>query len=269
MRFTLGSFLKLAFRNRAAAVVALLQLLTVVCSAQVSQQPGVQDEIKDNIAKIDRGQIDEAKKALPDLIAKYQNTPGILYLQGRIASDGIEAIKFYQSVVDNYHKSEWADDALYRIYQYYYAIGLYRTADLKLQQLRRDYPNSPLVSGKKPPPVPTTEEPTIEVSKRDATITDTQTTVAAAPANTTAPTPVSTTVYTLQVGAFSTVANAEKQKNFFDDQGYAAEITNKVRGGRSLYLVWVGSFRTGDEAMKFREEVRLKFKISGIVLEKY
>ena len=75
--------------------------------------------------------------------------------------------------------------------------------------------------------------------------------------------------YTLQVGAYSTVANAEKQRGFFENLGVNVEITNKVRGGRSLYLVWAGSFKSADEAKEFGKEIRKKHKIDSIVVEKY
>jgi cell division protein FtsN len=75
--------------------------------------------------------------------------------------------------------------------------------------------------------------------------------------------------YTLQTGAFSTMANAEKQKNFFDDLGYTVDITNKIRGGRSLYLVWVGSYRTAEEARAAGREMKAKTKIDAISVERY
>jgi cell division protein FtsN len=74
--------------------------------------------------------------------------------------------------------------------------------------------------------------------------------------------------YTLQVGAFSTSENAQKQKLFFEDLGYTAEITNRVRGGRSLYLVWVGSYSSTDEARKTLREIQSKYNISPIVVER-
>ena len=220
-------------------------------------------ELQSYIDKLENGQTEEVKKALPELVAKYQNDPAVLYLQGRLATDGIEAVKFYQSIVDNFPKSEWADDALYRIHQYYYALGLYRTADLKLQQLKKDYPNSSYVTGKPTVKLPEKDEAVVHLPPKE-TIPEVDT---AQPADT-APTPPRKP-YTLQVGAFSTAANAEKQKSFFEDLGYTVEITNKVRGGRSLYLVWVENFRTTDEARTFGKEVKVKYKIDSIVVERY
>jgi hypothetical protein len=48
-----------------------------------------------------------------------------------------------------------------------------------------------------------------------------------------------------------------------------AEITNKIRGGRSLHLVWVGSYTNADEAKQAGREIKSKYKIDSIVVEKY
>src|SRR6185503_15472783 len=100
-----------------------------------SQTPG-DEPIRELVSRLDRGETEAVKLKLPEFVSKYQNHPGILYLQARVATDGIEAAKLYQSVLDNYPASEWADDALYNLYQYYYSMGLYKTAELKMQQLR-------------------------------------------------------------------------------------------------------------------------------------
>jgi cell division septation protein DedD len=226
-----------------------------------AQQPN--DEVKSCIGKLEKGQTEEVKRALPELIIKHQNNPGVIYLQGRLASDGIEAVKFYQSIVDNFPKSEWADAALYRIYQYYYALGLYRTAESKFQQLRKNYPNSIYSTEKSSAKLPQEEE-LANILPKEKAILDIPDT--SKPKPTTA---LTADAYTLQVGAFSALKNAEKQKDFFEDRGYTAGITNKVRSGRSLYLVWVGSFKTPEEAMRFGKEVKAKYKIDSIVVERY
>ncbi len=258
--------------------LTLFALLPIVASLYPQTSSQTPDELATAIMRVNRGEASDVRALLPDLIAKYQNTPGLLYLEGRLSTDGIEGVKFYQSVVDNFPKCEWADDALYRIYQYYYAIGLYRTADLKLQQLRRDYPNSPRVQGTAAAEIPKTEEPVITLAKKDTVAIDTTAAAVetAPPPDTVVPAiapaivaPEASRGYVLQVGAFSTVANAEKQKAFFEDRGFQAQITNKVRSGRSLHLVWLGNFKNSDEAMKFSREIKSKFKITGIVVERY
>ncbi len=259
--------------NRFIRIAGMTFLLVGIAQAQ----PGA-DEMRALVGKIDHGQSEEVRKELPDLIAKYQNSAGVLYLQGRVATDGIEAVKFYQGVLDNYPKSEWADDALFRIYQYYQALGRYRTAEERARQLRKDYPSSPYIAElvvlpKQDSPVtlaPADSLPvdTLRVPPAEPPVKPRPASPAAGNSPPPAPTQ-STGKYTLQTGAFSSVANAEKQKGFFKESGYGVEITNKIRGGRSLYLVWVGSFRDAQEARALGKEIRAKYRIDPIVVERY
>jgi len=219
-------------------------------------------EVRSAIEKVDKGEGEEVKKILTELVSKYQNTSGMIYLQGRLASDGIEAVKFYQGVVDNFPKSEWADDALYRIYQYYYSLGLYRTADLKMQQLKRDYPSSSYVTGNPDVKLPIKEETPVNLPIKEIITIDTLQSIQSA---------LSSNIgkYTLQAGAFSTLANAEKQKSFFEGLSYSVEITNKIRTGHTMYLVWVGSYKTVEEARAIGKEIKSKYKIETMIIEKY
>lgn len=217
------------------------------------------------IEMLEQGQVEEVRKVLPELSSKHPNDPGVLYLQGRLASDGIESVKSYQSIVDNFPKSEWADDALFRIYQYYYSLGLYKTAELKMMQLKRDYPTSFHVTGKQPDKLPEQEEQAVHLPTKE---------IEAPPETTSRVVPApradqSVEPYVLQTGAFSTATNAEKQKNFFEEKGFSVEMTNKVRGGKSLFLVWVGSYRTAEQAKSIARQVKLKYRIDSIVVERY
>jgi len=194
---------------------------------------------------IKNGQTDEVKAELPSLLTKYQNHPGVLYLQGVLTADGSEAVKIFQSVVDNFPKSEWADDALYRTYQYYYSIGLYKTAAQKYEQLKQAYPSSAYLVHGKP-----------HGADQEAEAVEKPISAGASESGT----------YAVQVGAFSTAENASKQKRFFHSVGYPVEILNKVKRGKSYYLVWIGSFKSYDEARKFRNEMKGRYKIEPIVV---
>ena len=194
---------------------------------------------------IRNGQTDEVKAELPSLLTKYQNHPGVLYLQAILTSDGSEAVRIFQSVVDNFPKSDWADDALYKAYQYYYSIGLYKTATQKYDQLKRAYPSSPYLVQGELGTVTRGEEAVEKLGSVDDADSGS---------------------FAVQVGAFSTTENANKQKRFFDNAGYPVEILNKVKRGRSFYLVWIGNFKSYDEARKFGNEIKGRYKIDAIVV---
>ncbi len=286
---------RIAARGARAAIAGLLLFLAAPSPAQTPDD----GPIRELISRLDRGETEAVRQALPEAVTKYQNHPGILYLQARVATDGIEAAKQYQSVIDNFPSSEWADDALYNLYQYYYAMGLYKTAELRMQQLRKEYPGSEHLTGKSPTPpdaAPSGGNPSTAGDSTPAASTPAATPVPPAPDRiTTMPpaTPVTTdtaqspagtgrpgrvdnadapsalvTPYTLQTGAFSTSENAQKQKSWFEDLGYTAEITNRVRSGKSLFLVWVGSYASAGEARKVLREIQSRYNITPIVVER-
>ncbi len=230
-------------------------------------------EVNKYIRMIESGEIDKAAEESANLISANPNHPGILYLQGRLSTDGIEALKFYQAIVDNFPKSEWADDALYKIYQYYYAVGLYRTAELKWKHLQKEYPQSPYLKSPLSKDIKSISDEIAVTSEQDTIktqppikIIEQSVSIEPTPKQ---PEATQASVYTVQVGAFSTLENAKKQEKFFLDLGYEVELTNKIRAGKSLYLVWVGNFRSAEEAKKLKDEIKQKYKIESITVQKY
>lgn len=230
-------------------------------------------DIERYLARVEKGEADAVRPEISSLLSKYPNNPDVLYLQGVLTTDGIEAVRIYQSIVDNFPKSERADDALYKVYQFYYAIGLYRTAEIKLNQLKTDYPQSKYVASvvqsdtknlpeeKENPdpqrPTPAVQNPPMQPQAAKPALPESE--------------PSHTVVeergqYTLQVGAFSQQVNAEKQKLFFEDLGYSVEVINKVRDSRALFVVLVGTYRTPDGAKTKGEEFKKKYNINSMTV---
>jgi cell division septation protein DedD len=249
-------------------------------SIAFAQQP----TIEQYVSMVEAGQQDVVREALPQLLQKYPNDPGVLYLQALLTTDGAEAVRLYQKIVDTYPNSVWADDALYKVYKFYYAIGLYRTAELKLDQLRTNYPNSKYISGRAASETlaedksggPETKEPdtTRETpqAKEQAPPSIKQQPAPVTPAPISTPADVEPAAplqrYTLQVGAYSTAANANRQKSFFDYHNYPADVVPKMLGTRELFVVYVGSFATEDEARKTGEELKRSYSIEYMIVKR-
>ncbi len=229
--------------------VVAVALLFCIPSALRAQN--AEADVAKYVAMIRNGQVEPVKAEVPALLAKYPNNPGVLYLQALTTSEGAEAVRIYQSIVDNFPSSEWADDALYKVYQFYYSLGLYRTAEIKMAQLRKNYPGSPFVNA--------------ATDKETQRLTDEKTDTAAASVRTPGG-PAET--FTLQVGAYTTAANAQRQKSFFEDLGYPVEVINRVKEGRSLFLVIVGSYGSADEAREQGAEIKKKHNVDAIVTAK-
>ena len=224
------------------AAVGLL-LWTVVPVFGQASGPDIQKRLE----MIEKGQVEQVRAELPTLLTNYQNNAGVMYLQGVLTSDGTEAAKIFQSIVDNFPKSEWADDALYKLYQYFYSIGLYKTADQKMAQLKQDYPYSAYAVDQSSSSKEATTE-TADVVKPKSTVQK------------------FSTSFTVQVGAFSTLQRAEELKSFFEGKGYSSNIFTMVSNGKKLHKVWVGEFQNQDDARRFGAEVRKKFSLESIVV---
>ena len=243
---------------------ALVILVLLAMSAVLAQDTPV--EMTKYLSMVEGGQTEQVRGEIPSLLTKYPNNSGVLYLQGLVTMDGTEAVRIYQSIVDNFPKSEWADDALYKVYQFYYAIGLYRTAEIKLNQLKKDYPTSKYVGGVAAVETGSLPEEKVqplsdpEPAGQDVNIT-------AQPTQSSDPLaePVRGQ-YALQVGAYSLQENAEKQKLFFEDLGFSVEVMNKVKDSRSLYIVLVGNYRTAEEARTKGAEVKKAYNIQSMVV---
>ncbi len=183
-------------KSLASIIPALLIALLPATVFSQGTQTGEPDILK-RLEMIEKGQADAVRAELPTLMTNFQNNPGVLYLQGVLTTDGSEAAKIYQSIVDNFPKSEWADDASFKLYQDHYSIGLYKTADQKLEQLKRDYPFSTYATDQK-------------VAEEAKVVPPVET-----PAKVTQPSKgeKSAIVYTVQAGTFSVLQNAEELKS--------------------------------------------------------
>jgi cell division septation protein DedD len=240
-------------------LAGVLLFVALPCSLRAQEADA---EVAKYLAMVDGGRVDAVKGEIPALLTKYPNNPGVLYLQGVTTTEGAEAVRIFQSIVDNFPSSEWADDALYKVYQFYYSLGLYRTAELKLAQLRKNYPASKYVNAVKDakelpddvtPGAAVTTAPAVQQSQEQA------------------PRPAAQQPqerFTLQIGAYTTSANAEKQRSLFDGLGYPVEVINRVKEGRSLFLVLVGTYASADEARGAGGEIRKKHGVNSIVTTK-
>ena len=177
--------------------------------------------------KLDKGEFDSARIEFEELLEEYPNhklTPYIIYYIGRLTKYPAKALSYYQRVVDLYPDSKVADNALYRIGQYYYAVNDYQKAYNSFHQIIKDYPKSDIVKDAK-----VWAEITTQLVKK--------------------PSPY----YAIQIGAFKNKENAERLKEKISREGYTVQIV-----GNKLYKVWLGKFESREETEKFKVEHNFK-----------
>lgn len=203
-------------------------------------------DIVNYLKQIESGEKNEVEKILPGLKEKYPNSPSVMFLDGVLTENGQDAIVIYSKIVNSYPASKYADAALYRIYSYYYALGLYETAKKQLEKLKKEYPDSPYIkiadkdipSGGEIAPVDKKEP---DITKPDFG-------------------------YTIQAGAFSKLQNAQSLRKDFDDSGFKSEIKDKTVGGTVFHVVYVGEFKSEDDARNFLQVINKEYKLDGRVV---
>ena len=54
------------------------------------------------LSLIHEGQSQGVKENLPELISKYPNDPGVLYLQALLTSNGMKSLEFYSKLIEKF-----------------------------------------------------------------------------------------------------------------------------------------------------------------------
>ncbi len=175
------------------------------------------------------------RRQLPALSGLFADDPGYIYLQGCAEEDGDRAIRFYQTVLNLHPQSEWADDALYRLYQYSYAVGAYSAADGYISRLRVEYPASPHGSAERKAPQ-------------------------------TPPPAAGTALFAVQVGAFTEAEDAEHLAEKLKREKYTVEVRPKRVGDRALHAVWVGRLPSRQDARNLAARLKSHHKLDGLVV---
>lgn len=102
-------------------------------------------EITNYLNMVANGQVQEVKAKLPDLMVESPNDPGVLLLLGVVIEDGFKAVDIYHKIVREYPDTEWADDAYWRVIQFYSLLGDTAKAREFLNDFKLRYSSSPYV----------------------------------------------------------------------------------------------------------------------------
>jgi tetratricopeptide (TPR) repeat protein len=223
-----------------------LFVISLVSTSQIFAQ---EVDIVPYLKMIEQGKLEEVKSKLLDLKTDYPKSSNLIFLEGVLTENGQDAVGLYQKLVEEYPKSAYADAAIYRIYSYYFALGLYNTADKNLDKLKKDYPESPYI-----------KMAAANVVKNDVE-------------ETTQPPPVENNNvekefrYTVQAGAFTNIDNANSLKKDIENAGMTSFIQEKNVAGTVFNVVYIGKFETQKEADDFLPIANTRFRINGRVVE--
>ncbi len=225
----------------------LIISLLIFTSFSYSQETDIVPYLK----MIESGNLAQVKEGLVELKEKKPDDPSVMFLDGVLTENGQEAIIIYQDIVEKYPNGKYADAALYRVYSYYYALGLYDTAEEKLNELTKSYPESPYI---KIADQNLNSQEKNEVEKKQET----------------PPQDGSLSEedykYTVQAGAFTNLENAKNLNQEFVSSGIFSRMVDKTVGGTTFHVVYAGKFENYDDAENFLGVLNSKFKINGSIV---
>jgi outer membrane protein assembly factor BamD (BamD/ComL family) len=204
----------------------IIFILFLFCSAYLFAQQDV--NVKKMLENINNGKTEAVSQELTSLSKKYPNNPGLMYVKAYMTTDGSEAVKLYNEIVQKYPSNEWADDALYRVYQYYTITDNTKLANEKLNLLKTKYPNSSFV------------DPTGQGNTRK--------------------------YFYVQLGAFSTQDRAQEFVAQNKIQGHTLSVKQKKINDKVLYSVLSNRFTTRSEAEKFQKDIEKKLNIASMII---
>jgi hypothetical protein len=225
--------------SRRSHLIACLLLLWPA-GETISAAPQTRDTIVSRyVGLVMDGKVDSVLPHLDDLRRIRAGSPGLLFLEGLVANEPEQSIQFFLEVANQYPKSEWADDALVRLHDYYRALGRDSLARFTLRRLRTEYPLSPYLRiGYLPQDAAGHRRPEGEE-------------------------------FAIQIGAFANRENAIRLRDTLAGRSYSVDIfENFIDGKRLYYLVWVGTFKTMAEAEKEAERMRSVDRIFGVVRQR-
>jgi len=199
------------------------------------------------VRRISRGETDRVAGDFSLLRNELPASGGIVYVQGLVSQTEGEAVRCFRIVADSFPGSEWADDALARLFDVHRMTGRTEDAALDIEQLRSQYPRSPYVTARYNP----------GGTSRHAAPKDSGG-IAFADGE-----------FAVQVGAFSKKRNAERLAQRFRDDGWRVDtFDNLLDGHLTYYLVWIRSYESPEEAQRYQTVIESKYKIHGVIRQR-
>lgn len=101
-----------------------------------------QEGIENHIQNVLNGDADDARSLLAAFEENYPNNPAVMFLSGLLEPDGEKAMEVFKQIYATHPASDYGDDAVMKVAEYYYAAGLYVQAANWLKKMPLYYSRS-------------------------------------------------------------------------------------------------------------------------------
>ena len=216
-------------------------------------------------------QFDELRELLDSV---QGNHPSVEFMRGLVQADAQLAVSHFRQVIQH-PDSPYADDAQFRIAQYYYARADYSQARDHFSTLAKLYPNSNLfddsiflygqclLADDEIDSARIVFESFIQKFPKSTyanqAVMDLESSLFQGTASRSARSNLDE-IYAIQVGAFSEVRNAQLLARQLRKANLPVEIFARTRQEEKLYVVWVGKFKTRESAEHYAKRWDSKFR---------
>lgn len=274
----------------------IIALSMLICIGSVMNILAQTATVRARLQDVALGKIQDVKRDVPDLLAEYPNDPGVQFLHAVVLDDADKAIPLYQRIVNDHGTSEWADDAQWRIVQYYALKRDTNRARRELYRYRTNYPQSEFLlaametvratvgvgtqtpnttSDAKPQAALKSQQPAAPSKPQPPATTKT-------PAQTLKPEtyppevtekkileePTKPIKYSLQVGSYATRETAEEMVEEFRKKRLRAALLQKNVGSEKVFAVIIGEYPNRESAERAKEIVQRQCECEPFVVEK-
>jgi len=208
--------------------------------------------VRQALLRLAQGKRDSLVAVLPELLQRYPNEPGVLFLRARLLLDARQALPLYEQILREHSRSVWADDALCSIVQ---LAALQRDTARAWQGLRtflQRYPSSDLLLY-----AWETVRATVGLPPELAPTPAQQPSSVVQPAR----------GYAVQIASFRARQAAEQELQRLRQQRFRASVVVKQLGGETYYAVVVGNYPTREAAQQALPRVAQYCRCQPVVIE--
>ena len=229
------------------------------------------------ISLLEKGNIKDVRETLPELISKFPNNVGVLYLKALLTVDGASSIKQYKNIIKNYSESKYAANSAMKLGEYFYARGLYTQSANVLKNIPHKYPRfqdmqrltnlminsfnaiGEADSAKYYGLIIKSMYPAINADIKEDNVKLSQVFDFNKKKSKRGP-------YVVQIGAFSSKKNAKRLKLQVSHLGHDVSINKVDSNGKTFYAVRVNSYNSKLKADKIGKDIKSKLGVNYRVL---
>jgi hypothetical protein len=229
-----------------------LMIFMAITTVAAFSQDAIVNEF---LQQYSQGRMNEVRTALPDLLVEYPTDPGVKLLLAVVLEDADKSLELYKEIIQKSPDSEWADDAYWRLVQYYAVKNDVEKAEFELANFRKRYPTSDyLITATD---VVRTCRSFSSIREKKARLEEKQSQTAGNKLENQSKkekevikdvVKTSGSFYGLQVGVFATEDAAENASSEYADKRLRTSIEEKMVNGKKMYAVVIGNYSSIEAA---------------------